>query len=81
MAVCFGDTHFWLFGVMWLSVILKPSEKVPGAATIMARLFAEAGIPKGVFQVVLWCPNVFFLHRFVSRVGTGVRLSTAQSTL
>jgi len=33
-------------------VILKPSEKVPGAATVMARLFAEAGLPKGVFQIV-----------------------------
>ncbi len=33
------------------SVILKPSEKVPGAASVLARLITEAGIPKGVFQV------------------------------
>jgi len=33
-------------------VILKPSEKVPGAAAVLARLLAQAGVPKGVFQVV-----------------------------
>jgi len=33
-------------------VILKPSEKVPSAALVLARLVAEAGIPNGVFQVV-----------------------------
>ncbi len=36
-----------------LSVILKPSEKVPGAATVLARLITEAGIPAGVFQVIV----------------------------
>jgi acyl-CoA reductase-like NAD-dependent aldehyde dehydrogenase len=34
------------------SVILKPSEKVPGAAVVLARLMQEAGIPNGVFQVL-----------------------------
>jgi 4-guanidinobutyraldehyde dehydrogenase/NAD-dependent aldehyde dehydrogenase len=34
------------------SVILKPSEKSPLSALLMARLAAEAGIPDGVFNVL-----------------------------
>merc|ERR1719215_893989 len=33
-------------------VILKPSEKVPMTMARMCDLMAEAGIPKGVFQIV-----------------------------
>jgi len=33
-------------------VILKPSEKVPCTMNMMARLFKEAGIPDGVFNIV-----------------------------
>ncbi|MFP6682767.1 MAG: CoA-acylating methylmalonate-semialdehyde dehydrogenase [Gammaproteobacteria bacterium] len=32
--------------------ILKPSEKDPSAAILMANLFSEAGLPDGVFNVV-----------------------------
>jgi malonate-semialdehyde dehydrogenase (acetylating) / methylmalonate-semialdehyde dehydrogenase len=32
--------------------ILKPSEKVPGASILIARLFTEAGLPNGVFNIV-----------------------------
>ncbi|MBB3174953.1 malonate-semialdehyde dehydrogenase (acetylating)/methylmalonate-semialdehyde dehydrogenase [Endobacter medicaginis] len=32
--------------------ILKPSERDPSAALRLAELFAEAGLPKGVFQVL-----------------------------
>ena len=32
--------------------ILKPSEKDPGAALVLAELFADAGLPDGVFNVV-----------------------------
>ncbi|NKG21611.1 CoA-acylating methylmalonate-semialdehyde dehydrogenase [Paeniglutamicibacter terrestris] len=32
--------------------ILKPSERDPSAAVFMARLFKEAGLPDGVFQVL-----------------------------
>lgn len=34
------------------TVVLKPSEKVPSAALWLARLWAEAGLPDGVFNVV-----------------------------
>ena len=32
--------------------ILKPSERVPGASDLVARLYKEAGLPDGVFTVV-----------------------------
>jgi malonate-semialdehyde dehydrogenase (acetylating)/methylmalonate-semialdehyde dehydrogenase len=32
--------------------ILKPSERVPGASDLVARLYTEAGLPDGVFNVV-----------------------------
>ncbi|WP_204920450.1 CoA-acylating methylmalonate-semialdehyde dehydrogenase [Microlunatus panaciterrae] len=34
------------------TVVLKPSEKVPTAALWMARLWQEAGLPDGVFNVL-----------------------------
>jgi malonate-semialdehyde dehydrogenase (acetylating)/methylmalonate-semialdehyde dehydrogenase len=34
------------------SFILKPSERVPLSATMLARLFAEAGFPPGTFNLV-----------------------------
>ncbi len=41
MAICCGNTF-----------ILKPSEKDPGAAMLIAQLFSDAGLPDGVFNVV-----------------------------
>jgi malonate-semialdehyde dehydrogenase (acetylating)/methylmalonate-semialdehyde dehydrogenase len=32
--------------------VLKPSERVPGASDYVARLYKEAGLPDGVFNVV-----------------------------
>ena len=34
------------------SVVLKPSEKDPSASLLLAELWAEAGLPAGVFNVV-----------------------------
>jgi malonate-semialdehyde dehydrogenase (acetylating) / methylmalonate-semialdehyde dehydrogenase len=45
----------WMFPVAIAcgnAFILKPSEKDPSAALVLARLWAEAGLPDGVFNVV-----------------------------
>jgi malonate-semialdehyde dehydrogenase (acetylating)/methylmalonate-semialdehyde dehydrogenase len=45
----------WMFPVALACgncFILKPSERDPSAALLMADLLIEAGLPKGVFQVV-----------------------------
>jgi len=63
LGVCAGVAPFnfpamiplWMFPVATTcgnTYILKPSEKVPTAATILARLALEAGLPPGVLNVV-----------------------------
>jgi malonate-semialdehyde dehydrogenase (acetylating)/methylmalonate-semialdehyde dehydrogenase len=63
VGVCAGITPFnfpvmvplWMFPVAIAcgnSFILKPSEKVPSASVRMAELFAEAGLPDGVLNVL-----------------------------
>jgi malonate-semialdehyde dehydrogenase (acetylating)/methylmalonate-semialdehyde dehydrogenase len=45
----------WMFPIAIAcgnTFVLKPSERDPSAALILARLFAEAGLPEGVFNVV-----------------------------
>jgi malonate-semialdehyde dehydrogenase (acetylating)/methylmalonate-semialdehyde dehydrogenase len=45
----------WMFPVAIAcgnTFVLKPSERDPSAALILARLFSEAGLPDGVFNVV-----------------------------
>jgi acyl-CoA reductase-like NAD-dependent aldehyde dehydrogenase len=45
----------WTFPIaltMGNCVILKPSEKVPGAMQRVVELLKEAGVPEGVFQIV-----------------------------
>ncbi|MCZ7630843.1 MAG: aldehyde dehydrogenase family protein [Microthrixaceae bacterium] len=34
------------------SFILKPSERDPGAATLLAQFWQQAGLPDGVFSVL-----------------------------
>ncbi|XP_046626600.1 probable methylmalonate-semialdehyde dehydrogenase [acylating], mitochondrial isoform X1 [Neodiprion virginianus] len=34
------------------AVIIKPSERVPGATMILAELFAEAGAPPGILNII-----------------------------
>ena len=45
----------WMFPVAIAAgnaFVLKPSEKDPSASVLLARLWAEAGLPDGVFNVV-----------------------------
>ncbi len=45
----------WFFPVAIAAgnaVVLKPSEKDPSAAMLLARMWADAGLPDGVFNVV-----------------------------
>jgi succinylglutamic semialdehyde dehydrogenase len=44
--------HFIPALLLGNAVILKPSDKTPGVAQILAECMHEAGIPAGVFQVV-----------------------------
>ncbi len=63
LGVCVGITPFnfpamvpmWMFPVALAcgnSFVLKPSERDPSAALLMARLLREAGLPDGAFNVV-----------------------------
>jgi len=63
LGVCAGITPFNFPAMvpMWMyplaiacgnTFILKPSEKVPLTAIHLAKLFAEAGLPDGVFNIV-----------------------------
>jgi malonate-semialdehyde dehydrogenase (acetylating)/methylmalonate-semialdehyde dehydrogenase len=63
LGVCAGITpfNFPIMVPMWMhpvaiacgnTFVLKPSERVPGASALVARLYAEAGLPDGVFNIV-----------------------------
>jgi malonate-semialdehyde dehydrogenase (acetylating)/methylmalonate-semialdehyde dehydrogenase len=63
LGVCAGICPFnfpamiplWMFPLAVTAgntFILKPSEKTPGAALLLAQLAYESGLPKGVLQVV-----------------------------
>jgi malonate-semialdehyde dehydrogenase (acetylating)/methylmalonate-semialdehyde dehydrogenase len=63
LGICAGITpfNFPVMVPMWMhpvaiacgnSFILKPSERVPSASVFIAELYAEAGLPDGVFNVV-----------------------------
>lgn len=63
LGVCVGITPFnfpamvplWMYPVALAcgnTFVLKPSEKVPLTATIIARLLEQAGVPPGVFNVI-----------------------------
>ena len=63
LGVCVGITPFnfpamvpmWMFPVAIAcgnTFVLKPSERDPSASLILAELWAEAGLPDGVFNVV-----------------------------
>ncbi|MDR0715923.1 MAG: aldehyde dehydrogenase, partial [Azoarcus sp.] len=55
------------------SVILKPAEQSPLSALLLARIFAEAGVPDGVFNVVNGfgedAGKALALHMDVDKIG------------
>ena len=69
LGVCVGITPFnypamipmWMFPVALAcgnTFVLKPSERTPRAANMMAAMLAEAGLPPGVFNVVHGNANI-----------------------
>ena len=61
VVACITPFNFPAMVPLWMSasalatgnaVLLKPSEKDPSTAMILARLWEEAGVPPGVFNVV-----------------------------
>src|SRR5207302_3973707 len=63
LGVCAGITpfNFPIMVPLWMhpiaiatgnTFILKPSERDPSASRLVAELYAEAGLPDGVFNVV-----------------------------
>lgn len=63
LGVCVGITPFnfpamvplWMYPVALAcgnTFVLKPSEKVPLTAILIARMLEQAGVPRGVFNVV-----------------------------
>src|SRR5687768_3310296 len=87
LGVCVGITPFnfpamvplWMFPLALAcgnTFVLKPSEKVPLTANLLGELLVEAGIPKGVFNIVHGgreCVDALLTHpkvRAVSFVGS-----------
>lgn len=73
------------------SIIIKPSEETPGTSVLMARCFAEAGLPAGVLNLVFGVPAEVSAHlipspavRFVAFTGSipvGKHLATLAATV
>ncbi len=82
VGVCVGITPFnfpsmvplWMFPIAIVcgnTFVLKPSEKVPLSAMRLAELLDEAGLPKGVFNVVhgdAECVNQLLTHPDVAAI-------------
>ncbi|MEN8512590.1 NAD-dependent succinate-semialdehyde dehydrogenase [Burkholderia sp. RS02] len=50
------------------SIIIKPGEESPATALALARALDDAGLPKGVLQVVFGVPDQVSKHLIASRV-------------
>ncbi|HEY8592929.1 MAG TPA: NAD-dependent succinate-semialdehyde dehydrogenase [Sphingomicrobium sp.] len=50
------------------SVISKPPEETPGCTQALAKALDDAGLPKGVFQIVFGVPDKVSSHLIASRV-------------
>jgi malonate-semialdehyde dehydrogenase (acetylating) / methylmalonate-semialdehyde dehydrogenase len=82
LGVCVGITPFnfpamvplWMYPVALVcgnTFVLKPSEKVPLTAMMIGRLLQQAGLPRGVFNIVHGgreCVEALLAHPKVSAV-------------
>jgi malonate-semialdehyde dehydrogenase (acetylating)/methylmalonate-semialdehyde dehydrogenase len=82
LGVCAGITPFnfpamvplWMFPLALAcgnTFVLKPSEKVPLTAILLGQLLEEAGVPKGVFNIVHGgreCVDALLTHPLVKTV-------------
>jgi malonate-semialdehyde dehydrogenase (acetylating)/methylmalonate-semialdehyde dehydrogenase len=82
LGVCVGVTPFnfpamvplWMYPIALAcgnTFVLKPSEKVPLTAMMIARLLEQAGTPRGVFNIVHGgqeCVEALLVHPKVSAV-------------
>lgn len=50
------------------SVISKPPEETPGSTQALAKALDDAGLPKGVFQIVFGVPDMVSRHLIASPV-------------
>lgn len=57
------------------SVIIKPAEETPGTAVAFARCFQDAGLPKGVLNLVFGVPDVVSRHLIASPIPKKVTLT------
>lgn len=57
------------------SIILKPAEEVPATACLFAQCFVDAGLPKGVLNVVFGDPEQVSRHLVLSPVTRLVTLT------
>ncbi len=55
------------------SVISKPPEEAPGCTQALARALDDAGLPKGVFQIVFGVPDKVSSHLIASPPSDGTR--------
>jgi malonate-semialdehyde dehydrogenase (acetylating)/methylmalonate-semialdehyde dehydrogenase len=82
LGVCAGITPFnfpamvplWMYPIALTcgnSFVLKPSEKVPLSSMLIAELLMEAGLPKGVFNIVHGgkdCVNALLTHPLIKAI-------------
>jgi succinate-semialdehyde dehydrogenase / glutarate-semialdehyde dehydrogenase len=59
------------------SIVIKPSEEVPGTVTLIAKALADAGLPPGVLNVLFGVPDEISRHiipdpaiRFIAFTGS-----------
>ena len=50
------------------SIVIKPSEETPGTTCLMARAFADAGLPAGVLNVLFGVPDEIYRRVIASPV-------------